>query len=347
VIAATGLPADAETLFRAVAAAADALWVADAAGRIAFLNPAALKILGYSDAAELLGRPSHETIHYLRPDGSLFPAAECPMLRPGRTGETIQVEHDSFVRKDGTQVAVSYSSAPVDLVYGRGVVVAFRDISARLRLGEVEASRARIARAADGARRRIERDLHDGTQQHFVAVAMRLDNARRLIQTAPGDAARLVDAVHADLLEAIAELRRLAHGIHPAELSRHGILAALWTLARRSAIPVDVRAEDIGRLLPEIEATAYYIAAEAAANAVKHANADHVTITLARTPGGLQLTITDDGKGGAAFAEGTGLQGIRDRADAAGGHLTLASPIGGPTVVTADLPIHGCQADIR
>jgi PAS domain S-box-containing protein len=347
VIAATGLPADAETLFRAVAAAADALWVADASGRITFLNPAALKILGYSDAAELLARPSHETIHYLRPDGSLFPAAECPMLRPGRTGETIQVEHDSFVRKDGTQVAVSYSSAPVDLADGRGVVVAFRDISARLRLGEVEASRARIAKAADGARRRIERDLHDGTQQHFVAVAMRLDNARRLIQTAPGDAARLVDAAHADLLEAIAELRRLAHGIHPAELSRRGLLAALRTLARRSAIPVDVKAEDIGRLLPEVEATAYYIAAEAAANAVKHANADHVTITLARMPGGLQLTIADDGKGGAAFGEGTGLQGIRDRADAAGGHLTLASPIGGPTVVTADLPIHCCQADIR
>ena len=346
-IAATGLPADAETLFRAVAAAADALWVADAAGRIAFLNPAALKILGYGDAAELLGRPSHETIHYLRPDGSLFPAAECPMLRPRRTGETMHIEHDSFVRKDGTQVAVSYSSAPVDLADGRGAVVAFRDISARLRLGEVEASRARMAKAADDARRRIERDLHDGTQQHFVAVAMRLDNARRLIQTAPSDALRLVDAAHADLLEAIAELRRLAHGIHPAELSRRGLLAALRTLARRSAIPVDVKAEDIGWLLPEIEATAYYIAAEATANAIKHANAEHLTIRLARTPGGLQLTITDDGTGGATFGQGTGLQGIRDRADAAGGQLTLASPAGGPTIVTADLPVHGYRVDNR
>jgi PAS domain S-box-containing protein len=344
VIAPTGLPADAETLFRAVAAAADALWVADAAGRIAFLNPAALKILGYGDAAELLGRPSHETIHYLRPDGSFYPVAECPMLRPRLTGETIQVERDSFVRKDGTQVAVSYSSAPVELANGRGAVVAFRDISARLRLGEVEASRARIAKAADDARWRIERDLHDGAQQQFVAVAMRLDNARRLIDTAPGDAARLVDATYADLLEAIAELRRLAHGIHPAELSRRGLLAALRTLARRSAIPVDVEAEDIGRLLPELEATAYYIAAEATANAIKHAKAGRVRITLARTPGGVQLAITDDGGGGAAFAEGTGLQGIRDRADAAGGRLTLASPPGGPTIVTADLPIHGHQA---
>ena len=123
-----------------------------------------------------------------------------------------------------------------------------------------------------------------------------------------------------------------------------GLLAALRTMARRSAIPVDVEAEDIGRLLPEIKATAYYIAAEAAANAIKHAHADHVRITLARTPGGLQLTITDDGAGGAAFGAGTGLQGIRDRADAAGGHLTLASPPGGPTILTADLPIHGYQA---
>jgi signal transduction histidine kinase len=108
-----------------------------------------------------------------------------------------------------------------------------------------------------------------------------------------------------------------------------------------------VEAKDIGRLLPEIEATAYYIAAEAAANAIKHANADQVTITLARTPGGLRLTITDDGDGGAAFGEGAGLQGIRDRADAAGGHLTLASPAGGPTVMTADLPVHGYQAVTR
>jgi PAS domain S-box-containing protein len=111
VSAGSGLPATAETLFQAVAAAADALYVADAAGRIAFLNPAALKILGYADATELLGLPSHDTIHYLRPDGSWFPVAECPLLRPSRTGETLQLEQDSLVRKDGTQVAVSYSSA--------------------------------------------------------------------------------------------------------------------------------------------------------------------------------------------------------------------------------------------
>ena len=339
VIAGPELPDNAETLFQAVAAAADALYVADAAGRIAFLNPAAVKILGYAGEDELLGRPSHETIHYLRPDGSPFPAAQCPLLRPRLTGETLHLEHDWFVRKDGTQVAVSYSSAPVDLTGGRGAVVAFRDISDRLRLGEVQASRARIAKAADDARRTIERDLHDGAQQQFVAVAMRLETARRLIEAAPADAARLVATAHADLREAIAELQRLAHGIHPAELPKRGLTAALRTLARRSATPVDVKAADIGRLDPETEATAYYIAAEATTNAVKHANAGHVEIALARTSDALQLTVTDDGSGGAAFGGGTGLQGLRDRADAAGGRLTLVSPAGGPTVLTADLPI--------
>jgi PAS domain S-box-containing protein len=332
-------PETAETLFRAVAAVADALYVVDSVGRITFLNPAALKILGYADEDDLLGCPSHEMIHYLRPDGSPFPAAECPLLRPRLTGETVRIDLDWFVRKDTTYAPVSYSSAPVDLTDGRGAVVAFRDISDRLRLRELEASRARIAQAADDARRTIERDLHDGAQQQFVAVAMRLENARRLLAAAPDDAARLLQTAHADLREAIAELQRLAHGIHPAELPERGLIPTLRTLASRAATPVDVKATNIGRLHPAIEATAYYIAAEATANAVKHARAHQVEITLTRTPQALQLTIADDGVGGAAVSGGTGLQGLCDRADALGGGITLVSPVGGPTVLTADLPI--------
>ena len=103
----------------------------------------------------------------------------------------------------------------------------------------------------------------------------------------------------------------------------------------------------MGQLQPEIEATAYYIAVEATANAVKHGNAGHANIVLVRTTNALQLTITDDGTGGAAFGEGAGLQGLRDRVDAAGGRLTLVSPVGGPTIVTADLPNDGYQATRR
>jgi PAS domain S-box-containing protein len=338
------LPQDAETLFRAVAAVADAFYVVDAAGRVTLLNPAALQILGYDDAAELIGQPSHKTIHCRRADGSPFPEEDCPLLRPLATGETIHQDQDWFVRKDATWVAVAYSSAPVDLAGGRGAVVTFRDISDQLRVGALEASRARIAQAADGARRTIERDLHDGAQQQFVAAAMRLEHARQLLATAPDDAALMLQAAQNDLREAIAELKRLAHGIHPAELSERGLVAALRTLARRSAIPVGLSAGDLGRLAPAVEATAYYIAAEATANAIKHARATEAEIRLTVVADRLRLTVTDNGVGGAAVGRGTGLQGLHDRADAAGGRMSLVSPPGGPTVISADLPTAGPAA---
>jgi PAS domain S-box-containing protein len=120
-------PAEAATLYAAVAANADALYIVDPRGRIRFLNRAALVILGYEDERQLLGRPSHDTIHYLRPDGTPFPASECPLLRPRLSGETVRVEGDWFVRQDGSLVAVSYSSAPVALSNGRGAVVSFRE----------------------------------------------------------------------------------------------------------------------------------------------------------------------------------------------------------------------------
>ena len=328
-----------DTLFRAVAAVADALYVVDASGRIAFLNPAALRILGYDEADELLDRPSHATIHYLRPDGSPFPEEECPLLRPLRSGETVWIERDWFVRKDGSSVPVGYSSAPVELDDGRGAVVAFRDLSERLRLGEVEASRARIARAAYAARRTIQRDLHDGAQQQFASVALQLENARGLIESEPGQAGRLLAAAQAELEAATQELRRLAHGIHPAELSERGLEAALRTLGERSVVPVKVAVEKVGRLAPEIESAAYFIAAEATTNAVRHAVAKNIRIGVMNTPDGLQVIVTDDGIGGAALGEGTGLQGLRDRAEALGGDLTVDSPSGGPTVVRAELPL--------
>ena len=331
------LEATPDTLFRAVAAVADALYVVDPEGRIAFLNPAALTILGYSRDRELLGKRSHATIHYLRPDGSPFPEEECPLLRPLLTGATVRIERDWFVRKDGSSVPVAYSSAPVELDGGRGAVVAFRDLSERRRLGEVEASRARIARAAYAARRTIQRDLHDGAQQQFVSVALQLEKARGLVDSQPAQAGELIAGAQSNLLEAIEELRRLAHGIHPAELSEHGLGAALRALAESSAVPVTVLIEKSVRVAPEIESAAYFIAAEATANAVKHANANHIEIKVTTAAEALRITVTDDGVGGASFSDGAGLQGLRDRAEAIGGHLTVDSPRGGPTAVTAEL----------
>jgi PAS domain S-box-containing protein len=328
-----------DTLFRAVAAVADALYVVDSGGLIAFLNPAALTILGYTDEHELLGKPSHATIHYLRPDGSLFPEEECPLLRPLRSGTTVRIERDWFVREDGSSVPVAYSSAPVELDDGRGAVVAFRDLSDQLRLGEVEASRARIAHAAYAARRTIQRDLHDGAQQQFVSVALQLSNARDLIGDQSTEAGRLVGAALADLESAIDELRRLAHGIHPAELSESGLEAALSTLAQRSPVPVNVSMSHAERMAPEIESAAYFIATEATTNAVKHASANHIEISVARAPTGLRVTVTDDGVGGTSLGDTAGLQGLRDRAEAIGGDLTIDSPRGGPTSLIATLPL--------
>jgi PAS domain S-box-containing protein len=122
--------ADVSTLLAAVGEVVDALYVVDAQGRIRSLNAEALRILGYEDERQLLGRPSHDTIHYLRPDGTAFPAAECPLLRPRVTGETVRVTEDWFVRQDGSLVPVAYSSAPVPLADGRGAVVSFREVSA-------------------------------------------------------------------------------------------------------------------------------------------------------------------------------------------------------------------------
>jgi PAS domain S-box-containing protein len=120
--------ADPSTLLAAVANVADALYVVDAQGRIRFLNPAALRILGYEHEEQLLGRLSHDTIHYMHPDGTPFPAAECPLLEPRVTGETIHIDEDWFVRQDGTFVRVAYSSAAIPLPDGRGAVVSFRDL---------------------------------------------------------------------------------------------------------------------------------------------------------------------------------------------------------------------------
>lgn len=338
-------------MFAAVAAVADAFYVVDAKGFIMFLNPAAVRVLGYEDEHQLLGRPSHDTIHYLRPDGTPFPAEECPLLRPRVTGETIRVDEDWFIRQDQSFVAVAYSSAPVSLPDGRGAVVSFRDISERRRLdqalrerdlervraAEIEASRTRIADAAVEAQRRIERDLHDGAQQRFITVAMRLEGVRDLV-TEPTEATAALEAVLTDLRRAIDELRQLAHGIHPPQLAQGELRVVLRGLARRSDVPVDMQVDPNLRLPSRVQAAAYFIISEALTNVSKHARANRVTIRSELERDWVRLVVTDDGVGGATLGKGFGLQGMVDRAEAAGGHLELTSPSGGPTAVTVRLP---------
>jgi PAS domain S-box-containing protein len=329
---------DQRALCRAVAAVADALYVVDAAGRIVFLNASALTVLDYREEKELLGKPSHDTIHHLRPDGSPFPAHQCPLLRPRVTGETVRVERDWFVRRDGTQVAVSYSSAPVNLEDGRGAVVAFHDISNRLRLGEVEASRARIAAAADETRRRIERDLHDGAQQRLVSLGLEVHGAVAVTPPELTELRARLSRISGDLSEVLEELRRIARGIHPAVLTEGGLQPALRALARRSPVPVELDVQLHGRMPDCVEVAAYYLISEALTNVAKHSQASVVRVGVTVGEGSLLLSIRDDGIGGADPTRGSGLLGLTDRVEILGGTIEIASPSGEGTAISARLP---------
>lgn len=331
-------------------AIADAVYVVDHGGRVRFANPAATAVLGYAPGA-LDGRPSHATIHHRRPDGSPFPEEECPLLRPRTTGETVRVAEDWFVRRDGSLVPVSYSSAPFPTPEGRGAVVVFRDETERreaedsrrdaaverARAAEVEASRARIVAAADDERRRLGRDLHDGAQQRLMTVAMAVQQGLGMLDD---DVAGARDALRGAVAEAratLADLRELAQGIHPSILTNRGLAAAVDSLTARSPVPVAVDVPD-RRFPTQVEATAWFVVAEALANAAKHAGALRVSVEASEEDGELRLAVSDDGRGG-ADAAGRGLEGLRDRVEAVGGTLTVGDRPGGGTTVAARLPL--------
>jgi PAS domain S-box-containing protein len=321
-----------EFLDALLASLADAVYLVGPSGDVRFANPAAVALLGYASEAELLGRPSHATIHSRRPDGTPFPEDECPLLAPRVTGETVRVDLDWFVRRDGTLLPVGYASAPMETPDGRGAVVVFRDLTERLRANEVAASRARIVAATDAERRRIGRDLHDGAQQRLVRALMGIEEARR----APGRAEDALTRAAADARHAIDDLRELAAGIHPLVLTDRGLGAALEELTAGLPVPVALRVTD-ERFAPEVEAAAYFFVAEALTNAVKHAQAGGVDVTIERAGARLRVEVSDDGRGGADPAAGSGLRGLQDRVAVLGGTFELVPGPG--TTLRATLPI--------
>jgi signal transduction histidine kinase len=205
------------------------------------------------------------------------------------------------------------------------------------RVEALEASRDRAVEGAEAERRRIERDLHDGAQQRLVALAMDLGMARAKLETDPAAATALVGEAHEEAKRALAELRDLARGIHPAVLADRGLDAAISALAARSPVPVGVEVAT-GRLPGPVESTAYFVVAEALTNAAKHAGAAEVGVRISRHRDLLIVEVMDDGAGGADPAKGSGLRGLADRVAAVDGHLTVTSPPGGPTVIRAELP---------
>jgi PAS domain S-box-containing protein len=228
-----------------------------------------------------------------------------------------------------------------DITERRGAEEALRrrEVEAA-RTEELRASRARIVDAADAARRKIERDLHDGAQQRLVALGLDVRVARAQVERDPQLAQPLLDRLGEGLAQASAELRELARGIHPAVLTERGLAPAIAALASRAPVPVEIVDLPAGRLPRAAETTAYFTVSEALTNVAKYAHATHATIRLANEGDELVVEVRDDGIGGASATTGSGLSGLADRVGACDGSLSVSSPPGKGTLVRAVLPLH-------
>jgi PAS domain S-box-containing protein len=206
---------------------------------------------------------------------------------------------------------------------------------------EVAESRKRIVCAADEARRRLERDLHDGAQQSLVCALIALRSGLGRLADDPQRARELLRATEAHLERGLQDLRDLAHGIHPSQLSARGVAAALSELAARAPVPVGVVDELGRRLSSDVEAALYFSAAEAVTNAAKHAQPTQIHVHVGRRNGHAFVKVQDDGRGGASVDGGSGLRGLSDRLASLGGTMFIASPPGAGTTLVAEIPVPG------
>lgn len=286
--------------------------------------------------ARALGDPTLEVAYWL-PAGERYvdadgrpvevPATATPVERDGR--RIAALIHDPALRDDPELVRSACAAAGLALENER------LQAELRARLEDLRASRARIVEAAADERRRIERNLHDGTQQRLVSIAMALG----LAEARAGDDVRpMVHEARESISTALQELRELSQGIHPAILTERGLGEALGELARHATVPVDVAVDLPRRPPPAVEAAGYYVVAEALANVAKHARARSARASATLHNGRAVLEVADDGVGGADRARGTGLRGLEDRVEALGGTLSITSPPGGGTILRVELP---------
>ena len=287
------------------------------------------------DPTLVLAYPAASGSGFVDPDGQSIDLPGEPMPDRGiarleRDGETLAVlAYDPALdQEDPGRVGAVASMARMALENERLAA------QVRAQLDEVRASRARIVEAGNAERRRIERDLHDGAQQRLVALAMRLDQARE----GTAGAASLIDETTAELLRAIREVRDLARGLHPTILTDAGLAAAVEALAERTPFPVSVAVTE-ARFPREIEAAAYFVVAEGLTNIARYAGATEARVAASADGGRLVVTVSDDGRGGADPAAGSGLRGLVDRLAAIDGELQIRSGAGEGTTLTAILPI--------
>ncbi len=218
------------------------------------------------------------------------------------------------------------------------VLVVVRDVTeVRAAMRELRESRARIVAAGDAARRRIERNLHDGAQQRLVTVSLHLHLIARRLESAPDAVPGLLEAAQTELALALEEIRELVRGLHPRILTDHGLEPAINALAERALLPVEILELPQRRLRPAVEAAIYYVVAEALANAAKHAAANLVTVRVAQEECGTIVEVADDGIGG-ADPSGGGLRGLADRVAALDGQFAVSSVLGAGTALRAEFP---------
>jgi signal transduction histidine kinase len=241
------------------------------------------------------------------------------------------IVHDPALLDDAEQIRAAGEVAALALENER------LQAELRSKVEELSASRARIVESGYAARRRLERDLHDGAQQRLVSLALSLRILRTRVE-GDRDAVRALDAARSELDQALGELRELARGIHPSVLTDRGLGAALDGLARRAPLPVELEETAAERLPDRVESAAYFVVAEALTNVAKYAQATHARVNVSRHSGRILVEVSDDGVGGADPATGSGLRGLRDRVSAVGGRLEVDSRPGQGTTVRATMP---------
>jgi len=318
--------------------ALDAVITMDASGRVLEFNPAAERMFGYSqdeavgaDLGDLVVPPSLRAAHrdglarYLEHGGGKY------------LDRRIEI---TGLRSDGSEFPVELTITQIDLP-GSPVFTGFiRDITDRRGAeDELAASRARLVESADTERQRLERNLHDGAQQHLVGLSLKLGLAAASFESQPERARRLLNESRGDLELALEELRELARGIHPAVLTERGLGDALAALADRSTVEVVVGALPPERLPERVEVAVYYLIAEALTNVAKYAQVEKASVSVRLDDRVVLVEVSDKGRGGASMAAGTGLRGLADRVEALGGRLLLDSPRGIGTRLRAEIPV--------
>ncbi|MEV3939028.1 histidine kinase [Glycomyces sp. NPDC049804] len=228
--------------------------------------------------------------------------------------------------------------AALDGLLARLLLGTSRTEALEMRVTDLAASRDSTVDAADAERRRIERDLHDGAQQRLTSLAMNLGIARATLTDLPEEGTRAIAEAHEEAKQVLTDLRDLVRGLHPAVLEDRGLDAALSAVAARSPVPVRLRVDMDRRVARDVEAVAYFVVSEALTNVARHSGAEHAAVSISLEDGRLHLRIADDGRGGADPQGGTGLQGLADRVRSVDGTFQITSPLGGPTVIEAELP---------